>query len=98
LPRRGCETVARQYFEATFGFGQRFRIFRVKMVAGIACVIHDDLRSHRRISTARVLPARSNCNRIAGQRMFKNAAQVPQWNFEAVKPGEVIVDAPRPLS
>jgi hypothetical protein len=45
------------------------------MMTGIACVIHDDLRSHRRISTVWVsLPARSNCNRNTTRRMFKNAA------------------------
>jgi hypothetical protein len=51
LPRGRCEAVARQGLEAAFGLRQRFQIFRVKMMTGIACVIHDDLRSHRRIST-----------------------------------------------
>ena len=75
LPRGRCEAVARQRLEAAFGLRQRFQIFRVKMMTGIACVIHDDLRSHRRISTVWVsLPARSNCNRNTTRRMFKNAA------------------------
>jgi len=68
------------------------------MMTGIACVIHDDLRSHRRISTARVsLPARSNCNRIAGRRMFKNAAQVllELRDRAYLKLGEIVLDTMR---
>ena len=51
LPRGRCEAVARQRLEAAFGLRQRFQIFRVKMMTGITCLIHDDLRSHRRFST-----------------------------------------------
>src|SRR5882724_1196280 len=63
LPRCGCKAVARQDLEAAFGLRQRFQVFCIEMMTGVASMIHDDLRSHRRISTVRVsLPAWSDCN------------------------------------
>jgi hypothetical protein len=98
LPRGRCEAAARQRLEAAFGLRQRFQIFRVKMMTGIACVIHDDLRSHRRISTVWVsLPARSNCNRNTTRRAEAAFKVVRKRERQAIdendQVGSLITDA-----